>query len=324
MIAGSGKAPKISRAERERLMRRATYASVSVALGLVAIKVVAWAYTGSVALLGSLFDSFLDALSSGIMLLAVNHALTPADEEHRFGHGKVEAIAGLGQAALITGSALYLFSEAMIRFFEPELPRHSSMGILVIAISMVATVFLLRYQRHVVAKTGSLAIGADSLHYTGDLLMNGGVILVFMAAELTPWPYADPIVGVAISGILIRSSWAIARQSFDVLMDREMGDEERERITEIVLSHPEVRGMHDLRTRTSGLNSFIQFHIELDPDLRLTRAHRISDRVELAVSKAFPSADIIIHVDPEGLESPPEVTPLPQELQAPGQEGEQK
>jgi ferrous-iron efflux pump FieF len=324
MTAEADRQAKITPLERAQLMRRATYASVAVAVGLVAIKVVAWAYTGSVALLGSLFDSFLDALSSSIMLLAVSHALAPADADHRFGHGKVEAIAGLGQAALITGSALYLFGEAMVRFFEPQLPRHSDIGIVVIAVSMAATLLLLRYQRHVVAKTGSLAIGADSLHYAGDLLMNGGVVLVFMSAEFAPWPYADPVVGVAIAGILIRSSWAIARQSFDVLMDREMGDEERQRITEIVMSHREVRGIHDLRTRTSGLNSFIQFHIELDPDLKLSRAHRISDRVELAVAKAFPSADIIIHVDPEGLEMPLDVTPLPQEVPLAGDEGERK
>lgn len=299
---------KASPETRARLMRRATRASVAVALTLVAIKVAAWLYTDSVALLGSLFDSFMDALSSGVMLLAVSHSLVPADEQHRFGHGKVEAIAGLGQAALIIGSALFLFTEVVSRFIDPHLPENSRVGIIVILISMAFTMALLRYQRYVVRKTGSLAVSADSLHYVGDLLMNGGVILVFMSSELWGWPYADPVIGLLIAAILIHSAWAIARQSFDMLMDREMSEEDRERITTIVLSHPEVKGLHDLRTRTSGMNSFIQFHIELDPDLKLTRAHRISDRVEWAVGKVFPTADIIIHADPDGIEPPHEVT----------------
>lgn len=299
---------KSQRAARGRLMRRATYASVGVALTLVVIKVAAWRYTGSVALLGSLFDSFIDALTSGVMLLAVRHSLEPADDEHRFGHGKVEAIAGLGQAALIIGSALFLFTEVVSRFIAPHPPDNSRIGIIVMLISMALTLALVRYQRHVVRKTGSLAVGADSLHYVGDLLMNAGVILVFMSSELWGWPYADPIVGLVIAGILIRSASLIAREAYDMLMDREMSEEDRERITSIVLSQPDVRGMHDLRTRTSGVNSFIQFHIELDPDLKLTRAHRISDRVERAVGKAFPTADVIIHADPDGVEPPHEVT----------------
>lgn len=292
-------------------MRRATQASVAVALTLVVIKGGAWVYTGSVAMLGSLLDSFLDVLASGIMLVAVNHSLTPADRDHRFGHGKAEAIAGLGQAALIAGSALFLFLQSAGRFISPVVPSHSNVGIAVLLISIVLTYALVRYQRRVMEKTGSLAIASDNLHYVGDLLMNAGVIVSLMTVEFGIGAYADAAMGVIIAGLLFRSVWSITAGAFDMLMDREMADSDRQRIKEAVLAHPEVRGIHELRTRTSGLTSFIQFHIELAPDMSLMRAHRISDAVEAAVGRLFPGADILIHTDPgyDGDARPKETAP---------------
>ncbi|RMF08744.1 MAG: cation diffusion facilitator family transporter [Alphaproteobacteria bacterium] len=299
--------PELTAARRATLMRRASRASVVVALTLIAIKTAAWIQTGSVAMLGSLLDSFLDALASGVTVIAVNHALAPADHEHRFGHGKVEAIAGLAQALIITASALYLFVESVQRFFEPRLIAHSDMGIVVIAISIVVTLGLVRYQIIVARLTRSLAVSADSLHYKGDLLMNLGVIGALVLGGMFGVAIADPLIGLAIAGLLVHSSWQIARQSYDMLMDREMPQEDRDRIEEIVLSHPEVKGIHDLRTRSSGISSFIQFHIEMDPSIRLRRAHDISDEVEAAVARAYPDADIIIHADPAGIEEPHDV-----------------
>lgn len=288
----------ISDAQKGVLMRRATRASVAVALTLVVIKTAAWVYTGSVALLGSLLDSFLDVVASGIMLIAVSHSLTPADRHHRFGHGKMEAIAGLGQAALIALSALYLLVQSVGRFIAPVAPTHGDLGIVVILVSILLTYGLVRYQRRVMEQTGSLAITADSLHYVGDLLMNAGVIVSLMAIEFGIGAYADAVMGIIICGILVKSVWSVASGAFNMLMDREMADTERERIKSIVLGHPDVRGIHDLRTRAAGLTSFIQFHIELAPDISLAQAHRISDAVEAQVAQVFPGADIIIHADP--------------------------
>lgn len=298
----------LTTSRRAILMRRASRASVLVALILVGVKTGAWLHTGSVSLLGSLLDSFLDALASGVTVLAVSHALAPADEEHRFGHGKAEAVAGLVQAFIITASALYLFKEAVQRFLEPAAVSNSLVGITVIVISIVLTLVLVRYQIYVAKQTKSLAVTADSLHYRGDLLMNLGVILALVLSGMLGFTYADPVIGVAIAAYLVKSSWAIARQSYDMLMDREMEEEARAKIEEIVLKHPQVRGIHDLRTRSSGIASFIQFHIELDPGMNLSMAHTVSDRVEASVSRAFPDADIIIHADPAGVEEPHEVT----------------
>lgn len=296
--------PEITPERRATLMRRASRASVAVALTLIAVKTGAWIQTGSVALLGSLLDSFLDALASGVTLLAVNHALAPADEEHRFGHGKAEAIAGLVQAFIITASALYLFVESANRFFAPAEVTRSTLGIGVIVFSILMTLTLVRYQIYVRRQTRSLAVSADSLHYTGDLLMNMGVIAALVLSGIFGIPMADPVIGVAIAVFLVKTSWEIARRSYDMLMDREMGRKDRDRIRAIVLSHPAVSGMHDLRTRFAGVASFIQFHIEMDPGMRLEQAHDISDEVEAAVARAFPDADIIIHADPAGIEAP--------------------
>ena len=297
-------APAVARsvASSGALMRAATYASVSVALVLIVVKAVALAYTDSVALLSSFIDSLLDLGASLINLVAVSHALAPADREHRFGHGKAESIAGLGQAAFITGSAVFLLFEAGDRLIHPSPVENGAIGVGVMGFSIVLTFGLVQFQRYVVRRTGSVAISADSLHYKGDLLMNASVILALVLSTQLGWHTLDPIFAIAIAIYILSAAWKIATNSFDMLMDREFADGERERIRDIALSHAEVREMHDLRTRSSGTSSFIQFHLELDGAMTLLRAHEIADEVEAKIRTAFPAADVIIHQDPEGLE----------------------
>lgn len=289
-------------AANERLLRLATYASVAVALILIAAKLVAWLLGDSVALLSSLVDSGLDAVASLLNLLAVRHALTPADAEHRFGHGKAEALAGMGQGAFIAGSALFLVVEAGQRFVDPVVPEHGALGIGVMLLSIALTGGLVLFQRHVMRRTRSLAIGADRLHYIGDLLTNALVIASLLAAGMPGMAWADPLGALVIAGIILKSAVEIMRQSFDHLMDREMNDDERARIAEIVAAHPEAHSLHDLRTRMAGNQAFIQFHLELDPDITLREAHRISDEIEAKLMASFPGAQVIIHQDPLGLE----------------------
>ncbi len=287
------------------LMRRATYASVAVACTLILAKFVAWLYTDSVAMLATLVDSMLDAAASLVNLLAVRHALQPADREHRFGHGKAEPLAGLAQAAFIAGSAVFLFIEAGRRLFEPEPIENGELGLAVMALSAALTFVLVLFQRHVVRVTGSLAIKADSLHYAGDLLANLTAALALVLVGWLGWLWADPIFGAAIAAYIVVSAVGIVRQSLDQLMDREFPDEERRQIRGIVMGHPEVRAVHDLRTRASGRTTFIQFHIEMDPAMTLLRAHEVSDEVEARVRAAYPGAEVLIHQDPEGIEEPP-------------------
>jgi ferrous-iron efflux pump FieF len=286
------------------LMRRAARAAVAVAGLLILLKAAAYVITGSIAMMASLADSGLDLIGSTINLLAVSQSLTPADREHRFGHGKAEPLAGLAQGAFIAGSATFLVVESVNRFVSPRPITHSAVGLGVMAVSIAAVLALVVVQRITVARTGSLAIGADSLHYVGDLLTNIGVIAGIVLSSQFGLLLADPIVGVVVAGILSVSALHVFRQSYDQLMDRELPETERTRIKNIVMAHDDVLNLHDLRTRAAGISTFIQFHIELDPALSLTRAHEVSDAVEADIHHAYPHAEVIIHQDPAGLERP--------------------
>lgn len=293
--------PALSREEAGRLMRRATYASVATAGLLIAVKLVVWVATGSVAILASLLDSLLDAAASMVNLLAVRQALVPADQEHRFGHGKAEPLAGLAQSAFIAGSAVLLLVEACERLVEPTPIARAGIGIAVMAISLAVTIALVAYQRHVIARTNSTAIRADSLHYFTDILVNGSVIVALVLTQWLEAPIIDALFGTGIGIYILYSAWQIARLSLDMLMDREMPEDDRQRIRDISLSHPAVRKIHDLRTRVSGPSRFIQLHIEMDGNMTLLQAHEISDAVEERLQAAFPDAEVMIHQDPAGI-----------------------
>jgi ferrous-iron efflux pump FieF len=299
---GAEPAPPVSLARQAQLMKRATYASVAIVAVLVVAKTGAWLLTDSVSVLSSLLDSMLDAAASLVNLVAVRHALTPADREHRFGHGKAEPLAGLAQAAFIAGSSVLLVLEALNRLASPSRLAHAEIGIAVMVLSIVLTIALVAYQRRVIRATGSVAIDADSLHYQGDLLLNGSVILSLGLSMWLGWGLLDPVFAVAIAGFLLHSAWAISRKSLDRLMDRELPDADRARLRAIALANPEVRAVHDLRTRSSGPDLFIQFHLEMDGGMTLGHSHEVSDAVEREIMAAYPNAEVIIHQDPAGIE----------------------
>jgi len=287
-----------------RLIRSAGFASVGVALSLILLKVYAWLATGSIAMLGSLADSVLDLLASSMTLFAVRYALEPADREHRFGHGKLEAVAGLAQALIITASAGYVAVQAVVRLLTPVAVTSPVLGSAVIVISLAATIALVLFQGFVVRRTGSIAIGADELHYRGDVLTNLGVLAAIGASSWLGWHWADPLLGLAVVAVILWSVRAIVLRSLDILLDRELPAASRAEILGIARRHSEVLGVHDLRTRTSGTHEFIQFHLELKPHLTLVRVHEITDDVEAAVTARFPRAEILIHADPYGVDEP--------------------
>ena len=301
-LANNG--PPTLSSRRALLMRSATYASVAVALTLIVLKLWAWQITDAVSVLSSLADSLLDLLASGLVLFAVHLALTPADREHRFGHGKSEGLAGLAQSVLVAGSALYVATEATMRLIEPQAVREAATGITVMVVAMLTTVALLTFQRFVARHTGSVAIAADAEHYRADLLMNTGVIVAMVLTAYADWSFVDPLFGLAAAVYILFAIRKIAIQSIDILMDRELPDQDRERIAKLAVSHPDVRGIHDLRTRSGGTTHFIQFHLELDPHISLADAHSITEAVEARVKAGFEQAEVLIHADPFGHPEP--------------------
>lgn len=286
---------------KPRLMRLATYASVAVASILIGVKFYAWLATDSVSLLSTLIDSVLDVGASLVNLIAVHYALQPADREHRFGHGKAEPLAGLMQSGFIFASALFLIVETGRRFVQPRAIENSDMGILVMVLSIVLTIGLVSFQRYVVRKTRSVAVSADSLHYMTDILVNAGVILALLVSAYTGWLWFDPLIAGVIAVYILWSVREIAMDAFDLLMDREFPDEERKEIAKCVRSHAKVNGMHDLRTRSSGPQQFIQLHLELDGDMALRDCHKIADEVALSLRELYPDAEILIHEDPDDI-----------------------
>jgi len=285
-----------------RLMRIATYAAVATASVLVCVKFAAWVMTDSVSLLSTMTDSLLDVAASAVNLLAVRHALQPADAEHRFGHGKAEPLAGLAQAAFISGSALFLLLEAGDRLFNPQVIVNTEIGYAVMALSIVMTVGLVMFQRYVVTRTGSIAIAADTVHYRMDVLVNISVVISLVLSSRLGFPLADPLFAIAIAAYIFKGAWEVGAGSLHLLMDRELPAEDRQRIADIADGHPDVHGIHDLRTRSSGLDTFIQMHLEMQPDITLHDAHIIAEDVMYKIEAAFPNAEVLIHEDPVGVD----------------------
>ena len=293
-------------AEQGKYMRRAAKASVSISLFLVTIKTYAYFASHSVAMLASMADSALDLFTAGLNLFAIHEALAPADKEHRFGHGKAEPLAGLAQGAFITASAMFLVLQAVQRLLNPQPIAHGLEALLVMLISIAMAIGLILYERSVIKRTGSLAVSADQTHYLGDLVTNIGVVIAILLATVLGWQSADPIIALLVAAVLVGSAWLVFRKCLDQLMDHELPDADRAKIIAIVRSHPQVKNLHDLKTRAAGLYTFIQCHIELDPDMPLAEAHAVSDEVEHELCAAFEKAEVIIHQDPAGLEAVPE------------------
>ena len=302
----------ISPAERSKLTARAAMASIVMAVTLIALKSWAAVETDSTAMLGSLADSGLDLVASLVVLLAVRIAAQPADTDHRFGHGKAEALASLVQVILITISAIFIAVRAVRRLLAGAQTADAELGIGVSLLAMVLTVALISYQRHVVRRTGSLAIGTDRLHYSSDLLLNGSVIIALALDQFAGLPGADAVFGLLIALWLLWGAWKASSHAFDQLMDREWPDDLRERFLAAAKEYPELAGLHDLRTRSSGTHYFAQFHVWVPAQWTVQEAHDRLDAVEEALQERFPGTEILIHVDPEGQTD--RETLLPQEI----------
>ena len=284
---------------RASATRNAAIASVATALFLLALKAWATAATGSVAMLGSLIDSGLDLIASLVTLWAVRIAAAPADHDHRFGHGKAEALAALFQVGLIAVSAIGIAWRAVQRLAADVAPGDVEYGIGVSGAAIAATLALTAYQRSVIRRTGSVAISADNVHYQSDLLLNAAVIAALVLERYAGLTGADPVFGILIAAWLAFGGFRASREAIHQLMDREW-PEERRRAFAAATAHPANRGTHDLRTRTSGAHHFAQFHIRVRRDMTVTEAHHVMDEIEAQLARDFPEVEVLIHVDPEG------------------------
>lgn len=285
-----------------KLKRQAALASISVGAVLIAIKLYAFITTNSVSLLSSLMDSCFDTLASLITFLSVLHAATPADAQHRFGHGKMEALSALAQAVFVTLTACFLLYEAANRLINPVIIETPMVGIVVTLVSIALTIGLVIFQRHVIKRTQSIAITADHLHYKGDLLMNLGVIAALLITAYSGIAAVDALFALGIALHLLSGVWSIVRQSVDILMDKELPPATRKDILALINRHPKAVDVHDLRTRSTGERIFIEFHLELDGGMSLKAAHAVTEEIEKMIFDAYPASEVIIHQEPAGID----------------------
>jgi len=293
--------PAADRTADHRLRRLAANASISLAVSLALMKLVGSIFTGSLALLTSLIDSVADIMASLITFFAVRVSTLPPDERHRFGHGKAESLSALAQAGIVTGSAFFVVIEAVRRLWQPTEVVRTGLGLSIMAIAIVGTIALVILQKHVVARTGSQAIAADSLHYQGDLAINLSVVLSLWLAGRPGAGWVDPVFALMIAGYLLWHARQIAGAAIRTLMDHELSQAERDRIKSIVRAHPEIVDLHDLRTREAGPTVFIEFHVELDGAMSVADAHDVIDIIEAELLRVYPGAEIIVHQEPAGI-----------------------
>lgn len=278
-------------------VRLAAISSSSVALLLVIIKFYAWLVSDSSAMLASTTDSILDLFASVMNIVILRFALAPADDEHKFGHGKAESLAGLVQAAFVLGSALLLIFNGVERVLNPRVIVQSDIAIGVTIVAIVLTLALVVFQRFVIKRTGSIVINADALHYQSDLFLNLGVLAaIFLSQGI--WLQADGAFTIAVGLYLLFGAGQIIYQSVYQLMDHEISEDELAQIKAIIVAHEHALGLHELRTRQSGAQRFIQFHLELEDNLSLLEAHSIGDDIEAEICQALAPCEVFIHHDP--------------------------
>ena len=284
------------------LVRSASIASLLVASTLIVLKYYGWVTTTSVSLLGSLADSLIDFLASVFVFVAISYSMLPADAKHRFGYGKSEGLAAFIQSLLIGISGIYVCFEAIKRLLNPSQINQPSTAIWIILVSIVLTLALVMYQKYVVKKSKSIAIESDRYHYLTDTYINFSVLFSIAITGWTQFVFIDALVGLLISGVILYTSVTLLKKSFKILLDQEIQSDDRDRIREIALDHPKVLGFHDLRTRDTGREYIIQFHLELDPNMSLLESHEITDEVTDNVLKLYPDSELIIHTDPLGID----------------------
>lgn len=284
--------------QHKNLLQLAAIAAILTATILIVAKFIAWEHTGSLSLQASLIDSLLDVVASIINLFVIRQALKPADEDHRFGHGKAEALGGLAQTAFIAGSAIWLFSEAIRHLLNPHPLNDLTIGNSIMVLAIGLTTVLILFQRYVIRRTNSLAIAADSLHYQTDLLTCLGILVGLNITTYFNIIWLDSLIGVAIGVYILATSYKIGLRALNILMDRELSNELREKVLDIASANPYVKGVHDLRTRSSGNKIFIQLHIDMEKNLDLKTAHDEGVKISLKIRTFLPDAEVMIHHDP--------------------------
>ncbi len=288
--------------KKNKLKQLASYASVSVAVTLAAVKIVAAIMSGSLAVLASMVDSLADIIASSITFISVKFSIKPPSDKYRYGYGRAENLSAIGQGVFIGGSGLFIIYGVIDRLVNPRAFENLDIGLWVMLFSYLMTLLLVIFQRYVYKATGSKAIKADSVNYMGDLLNMSAVVLALLGVKYLEWQWADMVTALFVAGYLIVNAYSLIKDAVRVLMDKELGDEVREDVIGLVCCCDFVRGVHDFRSRNLGNSEYFEFHLELDKDLSLEQAHLYTHMVEDKIRERYINSQIIIHQEPAGID----------------------
>lgn len=292
---------KKEQTEQNKLKHLASAASVVLAAVLTLLKIFAAIYTGSLAVLSSMIDSLADIFASSITYVAVRFSSRQATDDHRYGFGKAEAISALVQSAFVAGSGIFVLYDGVQRFFMRETIKNPETGIVVMLVSLCATLGLIVFQRYVAKQTGSLAIAADSEHYTVDVVTNLAIVITLLVVKFWQLYWFDTVTAIVVAAYLLFNAYKLACSAVSILTDAELGDDVRQNVCRIVMENPFAEGIHDLRTRDLGGAYMLEFHLELDGNLPLSAAHEMTESVTDNLLDEYPNAQVIIHQDPVGV-----------------------
>ena len=295
-------APTLFGKDAARANLSAARRSLATAFALGLLKLGAAMLTGSLSIVASLVDSVMDLVASSVNFFAVRLAGQPPDDDHHYGHGKAESLAGLAQSVVIGFSGIFLLVEGVRRLWLGVGIDHTRVGIAVMAISTVASVWITWRLKSTARKTGSVALAADAVHYQSDVWTNGGVLLALVLIELTGWQWIDGGVASVVSLVILGTAIHVLRRAIEELMDRSLAPAEvATRVQEVGERVPEIRGLHDVRTRRAGPTVFMDCHVQLDRELSFVDAHRLTERVRMAIERRYPDAIVNVHADPDPL-----------------------
>ncbi len=283
-----------------RIEKKATVISSSTAALLVTIKIIVGIMSGSIAILASAIDSFLDLSVSIFNYFALHQSEKKADAQFNFGRGKLEAIAAVMEGTIISISGVFILYNAVDKLLHPKAIAYMDLSLIVMGISIIVTSALVIFLISVAKKTGNLVIRADALHYQTDLYTNGSILIALGVIYFTDFQIIDPILGIAIAVYMVYSAYPIIKEGFLMLMDISLNEDEIEKIEDYLLTVDNINGTHHLTTRRSGSDIFITVHVVFNISISLYDAHRISDKIEEGLQKLFKDERVhsIIHMDP--------------------------
>ncbi|MDD7983787.1 cation diffusion facilitator family transporter [Lentisphaera marina] len=293
--------------EYSKLSRRAIQFSMATGLILLISKFIAWNFTGSATLLSSLTDSSLDFLASLLSFAILSYSLKPADDDHRFGHGKAEGLAALFQSGIVLIAGLSVLYQAGERLFDPAPMEKTGLAIGIMLFSLALTLALITYQQKVYNITGSLVVKADRAHFVSDIWANVGAVVALILAYLGI-PYADAIGGIIVALLIVKAAWEVFEHALEMLLDHELPEEDVKEFEAIIQAEQNILGFHDVRTRRSGKTLFFQVHLEFEDDVLLMDAHEVADRIEDKVQARWENSDCLVHMDPISAVNPELIT----------------